>query len=336
MKLKMETYDIHVGQNSIHQLNVLIGEIYHHKDIFIVTDEHVDQLYHNLMHQILDAYHLHFVIIKPGETSKSFQTYLEVIDKLINLGIKRNHLIISLGGGVVGDLTGFVAATLYRGIDFIQVPTTLLSQVDSSIGSKVGIDLTQGKNLIGSFYDPKFVLIDPIFLETLDQREYLQGLAEMIKAGLIADKELFDFFKTHNKVTEKEILMALNVKRDVVLKDPYDQHERMILNFGHTFGHAIEKKFKYQTYKHGEAISYGMLIATHIGIKKGITPTYVYDEVKHVLETIGLIKKPYFDIESLKPFIHTDKKSMADVFHFICLKEIGQSVITNLKEGDLK
>jgi len=336
MKLKMETYDIHVGQNSIYQLSDLIDEIYQHKDIFIVTDEHVDQLYHNLMHQVLDAYNLHFVVVKPGETSKSYQTYLEVIEKLIDLGIKRNHLMIALGGGVVGDLTGFVAATLYRGIDFIQIPTTLLSQVDSSIGSKVGIDLVQGKNLVGSFYDPKFVLIDPIFLETLDKREYLQGVAEMIKAGLIADQGLFEFFKTNTKVTQKEIIMALNVKRDVVLKDPFDQNERMILNFGHTFGHAIEKKYKYQTYKHGEAISYGMLIALEIGVKKGITPSYIYEDVKNVLEKLELIHKPYFDQKDLIDYIKNDKKSMADVFHFICLKEIGQSVITNLKEGDLK
>lgn len=332
----METYDIYVGLHEINQLQKYIKNIYTQKDIFIVTDEHVDQLYHNLMTSKLNDFKLHFVVIKPGETSKSIETYVQTIHHLIDLGIKRNHLLISLGGGVVGDLTGFIASTLYRGIDFIQIPTTLLSQVDSSIGSKVGIDLEKGKNLVGAFYQPKFVLIDPIFLETLDDREYHQGVAEMIKAGLIANEALYQFFKTHQKVTEKEILMALEVKRDVVLKDPFDHKERMTLNFGHTFGHAIEKKYQYQTYKHGEAISYGMLIAIKIGIEKGITPSYIYDDVKKVLEKHQLIKRPYFSADELKEFIKTDKKYMADVFHFICLKDIGESVITNLKVGEIK
>lgn len=332
----METYDIYVGLHEINQLQKYIKNIYTQKDIFIVTDEHVDQLYHNLMTSKLNDFKLHFVVIKPGETSKSIETYVQTIHHLIDLGIKRNHLLISLGGGVVGDLTGFIASTLYRGIDFIQIPTTLLSQVDSSIGSKVGIDLEKGKNLVGAFYQPKFVLIDPIFLETLDDREYHQGVAEMIKAGLIANEALYQFFKTHQKVTEKEILMALEVKRDVVLKDPFDHKERMTLNFGHTFGHAIEKKYQYQTYKHGEAISYGMLIAIKIGIEKGITPSYIYDDVKKVLEKHQLIKRPYFNADELIEFTKTDKKHMADVFHFICLKDIGESVITNLKVGEIK
>ena len=336
IKLNMETYDIYLGLHEINQLQKYIKNIYTQKDIFIVTDEHVDQLYHNLMTSKLNDFKLHFVVIKPGETSKSIETYVQTIHHLIDLGIKRNHLLISLGGGVVGDLTGFIASTLYRGIDFIQIPTTLLSQVDSSIGSKVGIDLEKGKNLVGAFYQPKFVLIDPIFLETLDDREYYQGVAEMIKAGLIANEALYQYFKTHQKVTEKEILMALEVKRDVALKDPFDHKERMTLNFGHTFGHAIEKKYQYQTYKHGEAISYGMLIAIKIGIEKGITPSYIYDDVKKVLEKHQLIKRPYFNADELKEFIKTDKKHMADVFHFICLKDIGESVITNLKVGEIK
>ena len=145
IKLNVETYDIYVGLHEINQLQKYIKNIYTQKDIFIVTDEHVDQLYHNLMTSKLNDFKLHFVVIKPGETSKSIETYVQTIHHLIDLGIKRNHLLISLGGGVVGDLTGFIASTLYRGIDFIQIPTTLLSQVDSSIGSKVGIDLEKRK-----------------------------------------------------------------------------------------------------------------------------------------------------------------------------------------------
>jgi 3-dehydroquinate synthase len=335
MKLKMPDYEIIVEKNSIRGLSKYIKSFYTYDDLFIVTDENVDELYHDFVKSILNEFHLHIVVIKAGEQSKSFATYLDVINQLMDKGIKRNHLILALGGGVVGDLTGFVAATLFRGIPYIQIPTTLLSQVDSSIGSKVGIDLPKGKNLIGAFYHPKVVFIDPVFLDTLSKREYNQGVAEMIKAGLIANKELYNFFKDTKKVTTKEILMAIEVKRDVVLKDPFDQKERMLLNFGHTFGHAIEKKFKYQTYKHGEAISYGMLIALEIGIKKGLTPKHLYESIRHTLEMNGLIKKPYFKIEDLKEDIKTDKKFTAEAFHFICLSDIGQGVVTQIKVGEL-
>lgn len=335
MKLKMPSYEVIVGKNEIKNLPSQIKDFYPYQEIFVITDANVDELYHDFMRTILSEFHLKFIVIKPGETSKSIETYLRVIEQLISAGIKRNHLLIALGGGVVGDLTGFVAATLYRGLPFIQIPTTLLAQVDSSIGSKVGIDLAMGKNLIGSFYAPKLVVVDPIFLETLSNREYNQGVAEMIKAGLIANQELFEFFKQNKKVTEKEILMAIEVKRDIVLKDPFDQNERMLLNFGHTFGHAIEKKFQYQTHKHGEAISYGMLIALEIGIKKGLTPNHLLEEVSSVLENKGLIKKPYFTISDLASYITTDKKSTAASFYFICLKTIGQGVITTIEAGEL-
>lgn len=330
MKISMQNYDIMIGKDSINDLEKHIKDIYHANDIFIVTDDHVFDLYHEKIESILKSYQVQFVSIKPGEKSKSYEVYLNTIKKLIAKGIKRNHLLIALGGGVVGDLTGFIAATLFRGISFIQIPTTLLAQVDSSIGGKVGIDLEEGKNLIGAFYTPKFVLIDPNFLNSLDHREYLQGIAEMIKAGLIRNKALFEYFKTNTQVTEKEILMALDVKRDIVLKDPFEKNERMLLNFGHTYGHAIERKFNYETYKHGEAISYGMLLAIEEGIRQKITPTHVYDEVKQVLFSIGLVKEPLFKKETLDPYILTDKKNTSKEFHFICLKDIGESVITKL------
>lgn len=330
MKISMQNYDIIIGKDSINDLEKYIKAIYNANDIFIITDDHVFDLYHEKIESILKSYQVHFVSIKPGEKSKSYEVYLDTIKKLIAKGVKRNHLLIALGGGVVGDLAGFIAATLFRGISFIQVPTTLLAQVDSSIGGKVGIDLEEGKNLIGAFYAPKFVLIDPNFLKTLDHREYLQGVAEMIKAGLIKDKMLFEYFKTNIQVTEKEILMALDVKRDIVLKDPYEKNERMLLNFGHTYGHAIERKFNYETYKHGEAISYGMLLAIKEGIHQQITPPNVYDEVKKVLSQIGLVKEPFFEKETLDSYILTDKKNTSNEFHFICLKDIGESVITKL------
>ena len=333
MKLQMKTYDIIVEHHCMDELDKYIKNVYSNNKVFIVTDDHVYDLYHKKIEKTLNHYEIAFVSIKPGETSKSFKTYQWVIKELIHKGLKRGHLIIALGGGVVGDLAGFVAATLYRGCPFIQIPTTLLAQVDSSIGGKVAVDLEEGKNLVGAFYEPVLVLIDPEFLKTLNHREYIQGVAEMIKAGLIKDRSLFNHFKTNDTVDIEQIIKALKVKKEVVLKDPYDYGIRMILNFGHTFGHAIEKKYNYQVYKHGEAISYGMLIALKIGIQKGITPKYIYDEVKNVLLRLGLVKEPLFSKESLLNEIKTDKKNMSDQFHFICIKNIGEAQITQIKEG---
>ena len=276
----MPNYDIFIEEDGLSHLAKHIKEVYQFDDLFVITDQNVFDLYNEKLIQALIGYKLSFVILPPGEKSKSLDTYHQAIQTLIEKGIKRNHLILAFGGGVIGDLAGFIASTLYRGISYIQIPTTLLAQVDSSIGGKVGIDLKEGKNLIGSFYDPKFVFIDPSFLKTLSKREYNNGLAEMIKAGLIGDKKLYSYLLEHDKVTVTEITEAIQVKRNVVLIDPYDKKERMYLNFGHTFGHAIEKKHKYETYLHGEAISYGMLIALQIGIQIGETKEELYQEVK--------------------------------------------------------
>ncbi len=243
--------------------------------------------------------------------------------------------MLAFGGGVIGDLTGFIASTLYRGISYVQIPTTLLAQVDSSIGGKVGIDLKEGKNLIGSFYDPKFVLIDPSLLKTLSKREYANGLAEMIKAGLIGDKKLYTYLLEHETVTEVEIAEAIQVKRNVVLLDPYDKKERMYLNFGHTFGHAIEKKHKYETYLHGEAISYGMLIALQIGIQLGETKEELYQEVLNLLLKRGLVKEPLLKKDDYQAEIIHDKKNLADGLHFILVTKPGDVKIVKLKELDM-
>ncbi|NLK12583.1 MAG: 3-dehydroquinate synthase [Candidatus Phytoplasma sp.] len=335
IEINLKTYQIEIEENLIEKLPSKIKNIYEHEKLFIITDENVYALYHQKISHILKDFNLFWSIVKPGESSKSLETYQKTISDLIYKGIKRNHLIIALGGGVVGDLAGFISATLYRGLPYIQIPTTLLAQVDSSIGGKTGIDLLEGKNLIGSFYDPKYVLIDPNFLETLDPKEYANGIAEMLKAGLIGSPILYEHIKNKQKITSKEIAMAIDVKKEVVDIDPYDQKERMFLNFGHTFGHAIEKKHHYLTYKHGEAISYGMLIALEIGIKKKITPSFLYDEVKNILLSYKLIKEPLLKKENYIELIYHDKKNIADNLHFIAITEIGRPMIFSLKEADI-
>lgn len=334
MFIKMPNYEIVIETGGLKSLGKWIREVYTLPNLFVVTDQNVDQLYHQTLIDALPDFILSFVVIQPGELSKSMSTYQEVIHQLIELGMKRNHMLVAFGGGVVGDLSGFVASTLYRGVPYIQIPTTLLAQVDSSIGGKVGIDLPQGKNLIGSFYDPKLVMIDPLFLSTLDQREYHNGLAEMIKVGLIGDKHLYQYLLTYDKVTEKEIAQAIAVKRDLVLIDPYDQKERMFLNFGHTFGHAIEKKHQYQTYKHGEAISYGMLIALEIGIRLGETKPELYDEVKELFIRLGLVKEPLLNPIHYADALQMDKKYGSDGLNYIIVPRVGVAKIIKLKESD--
>lgn len=331
----MPNYDIHIEEGGLTHLAKHIKSIYEFDDLFVVTDQNVFDLYHEKLIQSLIGFHLSFVVLPPGEKTKSLDVYHQAIQTLIEKGIKRNHLILAFGGGVIGDLTGFIASTLYRGIPYIQIPTTLLAQVDSSIGGKVGIDLKEGKNLIGSFYDPKFVLIDPNLLKTLPKREYVNGLAEMIKAGLIGDKKLYHYLLENDTVTETEIAESILVKRNVVLLDPYDKKERMYLNFGHTFGHAIEKKHQYETYLHGEAISYGMLIALQIGIHIDETKQELYHEVKELLLKRGLVKEPLLEMEDYRDEIIHDKKFLADGLNFIIVTKPGDVKIVKLKEIDM-
>lgn len=331
----MADYEIYLESNILYHLPEHLRKIHQGRGVFVITDRHVYDLYHIKLAHILSEYDVQFVVIEPGEKSKSLDIYRSVIDTLIEKGIKRTDLIIAFGGGVVGDLAGFVAATLYRGIPYIQIPTTLLAQVDSSIGGKVGIDLPSGKNLLGAFYQPKLVLIDPQLLETLPEREYRNGLAEMIKAGLIGDKKLYQYLLMHDKVKEAEIASAIQVKREVVLNDPYDRGERMKLNFGHTFGHAIEKKHHYETYLHGEAISYGMLIALDMGIMMNETPQDLYDEVKTLLLERKLVCEPLLQKEDYKEHIIHDKKMTDQGLKFILVKKPGEAKIVTIKLEDL-
>lgn len=330
----MADYDITLSAGVIDQLGHMIKAMYKDVHLFVVTDQNIYNLYRDKLNHVLNDFLVQYVIVEPGEKSKSLKTYQSVIETLIEKGIKRSHLLIGFGGGVVGDLTGFVAATLYRGIPYIHVPTSLLAMVDSSIGGKVGIDLPQGKNLIGAFNNPKMVVIDPDFLTTLPRRDYRNGLAEMIKAGLIGDKKLYHTLCNQEEVSEIEIAQAIHVKRELVLSDPFDQKERMLLNFGHTFGHAIEKKHHYETYLHGEAVSYGMLIALEVGIQLGETKQELYDEVKDLLLKRELVKEPLLNMMDYKDDIIHDKKFLSDGLHFIVVTKPGDAKIVTLKMED--
>lgn len=323
MILNLNSYDIKIENNLLENLAEEIKKVYTNDRIFIVTDKNLVRLYESKLRTALKGFKVDFVVVEPGEHSKSFHTYEVVSRYLIQNGMRRNHLLVAFGGGVIGDLAGFVAGTLYRGVPFIQIPTSLLAMVDSSIGGKTGIDVKEGKNLLGVFKNPKAVYIDPMLLNTLPEIEYRNGMAEVIKAAIINDKELFEYLKKHDRLTIKELIAAIEVKRKIVLEDPFEENIRMYLNFGHTFGHAIEKHFDYSI-KHGFAISYGMILSLEEGIRLGYTPKWLYEEVKAMLFKHRLVKEPLFKKDQFIHLISTDKKQLADGLRFIFAKDIGQ------------
>lgn len=327
----MDNYEILINENIFKNIDLYFQKVSKNKDIFIITDENVYDIYKKDLVKYAPSFNLIFIKVKQGEQSKSFKTYEEVIEQLIEKGFKKHHLLVSFGGGVVGDLTGFIASTLYRGVSYIQIPTTVLSMVDSSIGMKTAINSKSYKNMIGTFYPPKQVLIDLTFLNSLSKREYNNGIAEIIKIGLILNKELYEMIKENKIVDEKIIKEAILMKKYVVEKDPLENEFRKVLNFGHTYGHLIEKTNNYSLYKHGEAISYGMLIAIKKGIDLKITDPKIYDEVFQTLKSFNLIDK-YIEPNKYDGDIYFDKKHTSSGISFIVLEKIGKVKIIELEK----
>lgn len=327
-KISTKNYNIFVSNNNTNLFTNKIKEIYDGDKLFIITDNNVYNLYKEKLNTIFKNYQLNIVLAE----NKNFNNYEKTINELLKLNISKNDLLIAFGGGVIGDLTGFIASTLFRGIKYIQIPTTLLSQIDSSVGGKTAIDLDYGKNLVGSFYNPKLVLIDLSFLNTLSLREYNNGLAEAIKMALLFDYELYSKITINKKIDINDIVKIINYKNNIVEIDFYDQKERKLLNFGHTFGHAIEKTNNYQTYKHGEAISYGMLIALKIGEKLNLTNPNIYNNLKKLLLELNLITHEILNIKPYLEIIKFDKKHTNKGLDFIILKDYEKPTIINLKD----
>lgn len=333
INLKNSSYKIRIENGLLDKLGMYIQEVYKNKKIFILTDDKVSDLYlKKVIHALKDTYELDYVIIPNGEESKNIEIYAKCCEELINKGIKRNHLLLALGGGVIGDLCGFIASTLYRGIPYIGIPTSLLSQMDSSIGGKTGIDFAGRKNILGAFKQPLCVFIDPETLDTLDEREFNNGMGELIKHGAIGNKGLLDMLMNKPKINEDIIYESLCVKKRVVELDEFDLKERMTLNFGHTFGHAIELKYGY---KHGEAVSVGMLMAIQMGVDLKITDPSCYNKIKAILELYHLPCDSYNYKEYLSDILY-DKKNIAGVINFIFLTNLGECTIYKLSEEKIK
>ena len=292
--------------------------------VAIITNPKVSGLHINKLTSKLKAKEVYIVTLPDGEEYKNFESINFGLERLFDAKFDRNSVLIAFGGGVIGDMTGFMASIFLRGIKFIQIPTTLLSMVDSSVGGKTGINNKYGKNLIGAFYQPEAVYIDPSFLETLDKREFAAGMAEVIKMAVMFDAVFFENIKD-NKLTIPQIIRnSVELKADVVNQDEKEKGIRSVLNYGHTFGHVIENMTNYKTYLHGEAVAIGMVMANRLAVKLGTLTETEEKEIRDVLKENNL--PTTFKIKDEEEFYEhffADKKTLNNSIKFIIPNGIG-------------
>ncbi|QNT79562.1 3-dehydroquinate synthase [Entomobacter blattae] len=344
VKLSAHEYPILIGQNLLEQAANLLPESILGKKVFIVSDENVAHHHLPLLENSLKNKGVDYEVfrIPPGEHSKSFSRYESLTTAILEKGVERRTALIALGGGVVGDLAGFCAATLMRGIPFIQIPTTLLSQVDSSVGGKTGINTVVGKNLIGAFYQPKAVIADTSTLKTLPLRELKAGYAEIVKAGLIGDSTLFEWCENHGlallegdeKKQAEAIEKACSFKVKIVQNDEREeksQNGRALLNLGHTFGHALEAEMGYNgQLLHGEAVAIGTVMAFELSVLKGFCPPEDLARVKAHFALTGLPTSlkaipAHLSADKLLKHMQHDKKMQEGRISFVLVKGIGKA-----------
>lgn len=334
VNLGKDSYPIYIEKGLLDNVLSYVQDVFKGQKIMIISDDQVYSYYGDkIKRQLKRDYIVGSVIIPHGEQSKRFDILPSIYSQLLSFQLTRTDLIIALGGGVIGDLAGFVASTFLRGVKFVQIPTSLLAQVDSSVGGKVAVDLPDGKNLVGAFKHPSMVLIDPLTLQTLDHRYVCDGMGEVIKYGCIFDKELFKRLKSYDSYEElfehidDIIYRCVDLKRDVVEKDLYDFGARLALNFGHTLGHALEQYYHYEKYSHGEAISIGMVQLSQIAEIKGLTKQGTAHEIKCVVEKYELPSVSHVSTQDLKNAMALDKKNIHKKLSYVLLKEIGESYI---------
>ena len=337
VNLGENSYDILIGSALLSSLGQRCAEIGLNGDVAVITNPTVSALYGDVVKQsLIDAGNMVTLITIPdGEEFKNATTLNRVYDGLIEAGLGRNSFVIALGGGVVGDLAGFAAATYLRGIPFVQVPTTLLAQVDSSVGGKTAIDHERGKNLIGAFYQPQLVLIDVDTLATLPKREFLAGLAEVVKYGVVIDYDFFEYLERNVDAIlamEREYLVEVihrccGLKSQVVELDERESGLRAVLNYGHTLGHALETLAGYRELVHGEAVAMGMALAVRICMAKGYCSEMDGSRIVQLIKGLGLsVTPPVVDRNRLLDALLKDKKSRNGAINFICNQGIGNYV----------
>lgn len=350
LDLGSRSYDIHVGAGLLEKAGELIRPLLAQPRVFIITDENVEKHWLKALKASLDSAEIghQSIVLDPGEQTKNYAHAEDLTGKLLDAKVDRSTALVALGGGVVGDLAGFAAAITLRGLDFIQIPTTLLAQVDSSVGGKTGINMPQGKNLIGAFHQPRLVLADTGTLDTMSRREILAGYAEVVKYGLINDSEFFDWLESNGQgviggdgATDADarrhaVLTSCRAKAAIVSADETEQGARALLNLGHTFGHSLEAKTGYgSALNHGEAVAIGMVMAFDLSVLMGICPAEDSDRVRAHLEAAGLpvglqgIAGEGWSAAELIDLMGQDKKVKAGKLTFVLARGIGKAFITD-------
>ena len=343
VELGERSYDIVFGVDVISRLGSLCRSLSLGENVMVITNPTVGGHYFETARKSLAeaGYIVNKINIPDGESYKNYETLQMIYDALIEAGLDRGAFIVALGGGVIGDISGFAAATYLRGISFVQVPTTLLAQVDSSVGGKTGINHEKGKNLIGSFYQPKLVCVDVKTLETLPEREYISGLAEVVKYGVVADADFFDFIydnKTKLLARDKDCLLTVEkrscaIKASVVMKDEKETGLRAILNYGHTIGHAIESLSEYKSYLHGEAVAIGMAHAAMISESMGYSTKSDTDRIVNLLVSLQLpVKLPAYSAEAYCGAILRDKKVKDGHITLVLNKGVGNYSLVKISD----
>lgn len=322
-------YNCIIGKGAINLLPEKISALTKAKKILIITDDNVDSLYGEIVLKLItdNGFECIKYVFPNGENHKNLETVSDILEFATQNEISRSDCIVALGGGIVGDTAGFCASVLLRGIDFIQVPTTFLSAIDSSVGGKTGVNLKQGKNLAGAFYQPKAVICDTDFLSTLTPDIFSDGTAEAIKYGVIFDKELFRKFSTEFRENIDDIISrCIELKADIVKQDEFDTGLRQLLNFGHTIGHAIEKCSDYNI-SHGKAIAIGMVMASEAGYKLGISKEDCSKDIISVLKKNNLPYKCDFSPADLLSVMLKDKKRTSSHITLVLPEEMGKCIL---------
>ncbi len=344
MKIRVKTrsapgdYTIDIRRGALADIGAVLRRRLPDRHIVILTNHTVHALWFNKLELALTQAGItaDSIVIRDGERYKNLRTYEDIISQLTARKIDRRAVLVAFGGGVIGDIGGLVAATYMRGIDLVHIPTTLISQIDSSIGGKTAVDHSQAKNLIGCFYNPRLVLTDPDILSTLPRREFINGLFEAIKIALVSNKSLYQFIlnnvsailERRPSVVKALVARCSREKAAIVSRDPYDHGRRAILNFGHTTGHALETSGRYRKLSHGEAVGWGMLVALKISEVKKYRRAMANREIESLIRRLLGKKQPgQVNPDALWEIMKRDKKARDGNVHFVLLKAIGRPVV---------
>lgn len=333
-------YEILIEKGILSSCGKYIKNVSSAKKICIVSDSKVFPLYSNVVKTQLEesGFEVISYVFPAGEKSKTTETVINIVEFLAENELTRNDLVVALGGGVTGDMAGFAAAVYLRGIDFVQLPTSLLAQVDSSVGGKTAVDLPQGKNLCGAFHQPRLVLIDSNTLDTLEPHFFSDGMAEAIKMGCLKSEALFEKIETQNAkdIIDEIIFECVSLKAEVVERDEKEKGERALLNFGHTAGHAIERLHSFEGVSHGEAVGIGMVIISAAGEAHRITQSGCAERISAVLKKYQLKTADVNSLSDIVSAMSSDKKRTGSSIKFIFIKSIGNGFIYPIENENIK